>query len=126
MTLIDLFFNGVVLYLLGSLLRVIPAQSEAYWTAAGLLYVLKTVVWLGLRVPLMLPIDRWEKAGSSPHDNSPALVRAIYYFPFDFTIFYGALLGGFYALLMGWMLYGSGPIRLGGELLVWGSSRKSI
>jgi signal transduction histidine kinase/CheY-like chemotaxis protein len=120
MTLIDLFFNAVVLYMLGSLLRVIPQQSQAYWSAAVLLYLVKTLIWLGLRIPLMLPIDRWENSGSPPFDNSPPLVRAVYYFPFDFTIFYGGLLGAFYAVLMGWMIFGGGPIRLGQELLVPG------
>ncbi len=87
MTLIDLFFNGVVIYALGSLLRVVPTFSAAYYKAALGFYLVKTVIWLGLRIPLMLPIDRWEKRGSPPDDNDPALIRAIYYFPFDFTLF---------------------------------------
>jgi signal transduction histidine kinase/DNA-binding response OmpR family regulator len=117
MTLIDLFFNCVVIYALGTLLRVIPGYSQDYFQAALGFYLLKTLVWLGLRIPLMLPIDRWEKRGSPPEDNDPALVRAIYYFPFDFTIFYGALLGVFYAAFMAWLVYGPGPIKLGQDLM---------
>ena len=120
MTLIDLFFNTVVIYVLGILLQVIPDQTVAYMKVAGGLYILKQVIWLGLRIPLMLPIDRWEKKGSPPDDDSPSLVRAIYYFPFDFTLFYGLLLGLFYAVLMAWMVYGPGPIQLGDELMLPG------
>lgn len=117
MTLIDLFFNGVVIYALGSLLRVVPFYTGDYYKAAAGFYLVKTIVWLGLRIPLMLPIDRWEKRGSPPDDDDPALIRAIYFFPFDFTIFYGVLLGAFYAAFMGWMIYGPGPIQLGYDLM---------
>jgi signal transduction histidine kinase/CheY-like chemotaxis protein len=48
------------------------------------------------------------------------LIRAIYYFPFDFTLFYAALLGLFYATLMAWMIYGPGPIKLGDHLMLPG------
>lgn len=120
MTLIDLFFNGVVIYALGSLLRVVPTYSGAFYKAALCFFLAKTVVWLGLRIPLMLPIDRWEKRGSPPDDNDPALIRAIYYFPFDFTVFYGVLVGMFYAAFMAWMVYGPGPIQLGQELMLPG------
>ena len=118
MTLIDLFFNCVVLYILGSLLRLSFEQSVAYFKAAALLYLCKTVLWLGLRIPLMRPIDRWRRRGSPCGDNDPALIRAIYYFPFDFTIFYGLLVGAYYAVLAVWMVYGQ--LRLGEELLVSG------
>ena len=117
MTLIDLFFNSVMIYALGSLLRVIPSHSEEYFRAALGFYVIKTVVWLGLRIPLMLPIDRWEKRGAPPEDNEPALIRAIYYFPFDFTLFYGAMLGAFYTAFMAWLVYGPGSIKLGHDLM---------
>jgi signal transduction histidine kinase/DNA-binding response OmpR family regulator len=117
MTLIDLFFNSVMIYALGSLLRVIPSHSEEYFRAALGFYLIKTVVWLGLRIPLMLPIDRWEKRGAPPEDNEPALIRAIYYFPFDFTLFYGAMLGAFYTAFMAWLIYGPGSIRLGHDLM---------
>ena len=120
MTLIDLFFNCVMIYVLGSLLRVLPEYSEAYWTAATVLYLLKTALWLGLRIPLMLPIDRWERRGAPPDDDDPKLVRAIYYFPFDFTLFYGILLGVFYAALVAWMIYGWGPIQLGRDMMMPG------
>jgi len=120
MMLTDLFFNGVLLLMLGELLQVIPQQSQVYWTTAGAFYLLKTLIWLALRIPLMLPIDRWERRGSPPDDNDPSLVRAIYYFPFDFTLFYGALLGAFYAVLVAWMVLGPGPIHLGYNLLVPG------
>lgn len=118
MTLIDLFFNCVVLYVLGSLLRLFPDHSAEYLKTAGLFYLLKTAFWLGLRIPLMLPIDRWVRRGMPCDDNEPALIRAIYYFPFDFTLFYGALLGAFYAALVFWMVYG--PLRLGEEILIPG------
>lgn len=117
MTLIDLFFNSVMIYALGSLLRLVPSHSGDYFKAALAFYLAKTVIWLALRIPLILPIDRWEKRGSPADDNDPALIRAIYYFPFDFTIFYGALLGAFYAVFMAWMVYGPGPIKLGQDLM---------
>lgn len=120
MTLIDLFFNCVLVYALGVLLRVIPFHSEAYFKAALGFYLAKTVFWLGLRIPLILPIDGWEKKGSPADDNSAALVRAVSYFPFHFTLFYGALVGGFYAAFMLWLVYGPGPIKLGTEVLLPG------
>ncbi len=118
MTLIDLFFNCVVLYVLGSLLNLFPEHAVEYVTMASFLYLLKTAVWLALRIPLMLPIDRWERRGSPPEDNTPSLIRAIYYFPFDFTLFYGALLGAFYTALVSWMVYG--PLEMGEALLIPG------
>lgn len=118
MTLIDLFFNCVILYVLGSLLRLFPEHTVEYLKMAGLLYLIKTALWLALRIPLMLPIDRWERRGSPCDDNDPALVRAIYYFPFDFTLFYGALLGAFYAALVFWLAHG--PLRMGEEILIPG------
>ncbi|MDG7115645.1 hypothetical protein OVO14_11130, partial [Streptococcus pneumoniae] len=86
----DLFFNSVVIYALGNLLRLVPQYSGEYFRAAVVFYLVKTAIWLGLRIPLMLPIDRWERRGSPPDDNEPSLIRAISYFPFDFTLFYGA------------------------------------
>ena len=86
--------------------------------AAGLLYLVKTTLWLVLRIPLILPIDRWNTKGSPIDDNSPALIRAITYFPFDFTLFYGALLGLFYTALVLWMVYG--PFQMGEAILVPG------
>lgn len=120
MTLIDFFFNLVLLYTLGSLLQLFPQHSEAYWQLVGLLYFLKCAVWLGLRIPLMLPIDRWKQRGSPPDASEPDLIRAIYYFPFDFTLFYGALVGGFYAALILCLVYAPLPFRLGEELLLPG------
>ncbi len=120
MTLIDLFFNSVVIYALGNLLRLVPQYSGEYFRAAVVFYLVKTAIWLGLRIPLMLPIDRWERRGSPPDDNEPSLIRAISYFPFDFTLFYGALLGGFYAAFMAWLVYGPGPIKLGQEQMLPG------
>jgi signal transduction histidine kinase/CheY-like chemotaxis protein len=116
MTLIDLFFNCVVIYALGKLLRMIPTYSQDYYQTALVFYAVKTALWLGLRIPLILPIDRWEKRGSPPDDNDPALIRAIYFFPFDFTIFYGVLVGLSYAGFMTWMIYGPGPLKLGYDL----------
>ncbi len=120
MTLIDLFFNCVMVYVLGHLLRVLPDFSATYWSTALVLFLCKTALWLGLRIPLILPIDRWEKRGAPPDDNNPKLVRAIYYFPFDFTVFYGVLLGAFYAVLVAWMIFGWGPIQLGRDMMMPG------
>lgn len=117
MTVIDFFFNLIVLYTLGSLLQLFPEHSAEYWELVGILYVLKMTIWLGLRIPLMLPIDRWEQKGSPPDANNPDLIRAIYYFPFDFTLFYGGLLGVFYALLILCLVYGFG---MGQEVLLPG------
>ena len=117
MTVIDFGFNFIVLYTLGSLLELFPRHSDEYWKLVSLLYLLKMTIWLGLRIPLMLPIDRWEQRGSPPDANNPDLIRAIYYFPFDFTLFYGWLLGVFYAVLILCLVYGFG---LGHELLLPG------
>lgn len=117
MTLIDLFFNCVMIYALGKLLRVVPTFSKEYFQTALVFYLVKTVIWLALRIPLILPIDRWENRGSPPEDSDPALIRAIYFFPFDFTVFYGVLVGLFYAAFMAWMIYGPGPLKLGYDLL---------
>ncbi len=108
MTLIDFFFNWIVLYTLGSLLQLFPQHTSQYWQLVSILYMLKMFIWLGLRIPLMLPIDRWEQSGSPADANNPELIRAIYYFPFDFTLFYGALLGVFYAVLMLCLVHGFG------------------
>ena len=118
MLVIDFFFNLLVLYTLGSLLELFPHKFGAYWSLTVWLYAAKTAIWLLLRIPLMLPIDRWEQRGSPSDCNEPALIRAIYYFPFDFTIFYGGLLGGFYAALVMALVYG--PFQLGSELLLPG------
>lgn len=120
MTLIDFVFNLAVLYTLGSLLQLFPEHTDAYWKLVGLLYVTKCTIWLGLRIPLMLPIDRWEKRGSPPDANEPDLIRAIYYFPFDFTLFYGALLGAFYAALVYCLVYSHNDFRLGPDLILPG------
>ncbi|MFN8610975.1 MAG: response regulator [Vulcanimicrobiota bacterium] len=120
MTLIDFVFNFIVLYTLGSLLQLFPEHRLAYWKLVALLYVTKCIIWLGLRIPLMLPIDRWEKQGSPAGSSQPDLVRAIYYFPFDFTLFYGALLGAFYAALFYCLIYSHNDFRLGPDLLLPG------
>lgn len=120
MLLIDFFFNGIVLYVFGSLLQLFPGLSTPYWVLAGMLYLLKTGIWLLLRVPLLLPIDRWNREGSPPDATDPALIRAVYIFPFDFTLFYGVLLGLFYAALTLWLVYGPGPFRFGTSLLLPG------
>jgi signal transduction histidine kinase/CheY-like chemotaxis protein len=117
MTVIDFFFNLLVLYSLGSLLQLLPGRADEYWSLVSLLYVAKMAIWLALRIPLLLPIDRWQKLGSPSDANDPALIRAIYYFPFDFTLFYGALLGFFYAALILCLVYGFG---LGEEMLLPG------
>ena len=118
MTLIDVFFNCVILYVLGSLLRLTPEDMTVYLRTAAVYFLVKTAVWLCLRVPLMLPIDRWERRGAPSDDNDPALIRAIYYFPFDFTLFYGALLGVFYSALVVWLV--RGPLKMGEEVLLPG------
>ncbi len=117
MTLFDLFFNGALIYVLGLLVGLIPSHTFAYLKIGIGFYLLKTLIWMGLRIPLMLPIDRWLERGSPPDDNDPALIRAIYYFPFDFTIFYGWLLGMQYACMMLWLVYEPGPLNLGQELV---------
>ena len=117
MTIIDFSFNLILLYTLGSLLELFPQHTLEYWKLVGLLYALKTIIWLGLRIPLMLPIDRWEQKGSPPDANNPELIRAIYYFPFDFTLFYGGLLGVFYAVLVLCLVRGFG---MGKEVLLPG------
>ncbi|MBS2035143.1 response regulator [bacterium] len=120
MTLIDFFFNLVVLYTLGSLLHLFPDHTGAYWKLVALLYLTKCAIWLALRIPLMLPIDRWESQGSPAEATDPKLIRAIYYFPFDFTLFYGGLLGAFYAALFYCLIYTHNDFRLGADLLLPG------
>lgn len=120
MTTIDLVFMSVLCYVLGLLLGVIPGATAAYWKLAGLCYLAKTLIWMGLRIPLLLPIDRWIKRGMPPEDNDPALVRSIYYFPYDFSLFYGLLIFGFYASLMGLMVFSEGPVQIHPDLLLPG------
>ncbi len=114
---IDLLFNLVLLYVLGLLVGVIPEQTKAYLITAAGLYLVKTFIWLGLRFPLLLPIDRWERNGAPPEAREPALIRAIQHFPYDFTLFYSALVGGYYAAVVVWMVYGAQEISLSPDLL---------
>lgn len=117
MTFFDLFFNGVLVYVWGLLVGLVPTHSSEYLLVGGTFYLLKTLIWMGLRIPLMIPIDRWLERGSPPNDNDPGLIRGIYYFPFDFTIFYGWLVGMQYVGMTLWLVYGPGTLTLGEELV---------
>lgn len=110
MTTIDFLFLGVLCYALGLLLGVIPEATAEYWKLAGIMYLLKAAVWLALRIPLLMPIDRWQKKGSPPSETDPALYRSIYYFPYDFSVFYGVLVLLFYGGIT-WQLV-HGPLQL--------------
>lgn len=112
MTTIDFTFMAVLCYALGLLTGAIPEATYEYWRLAGLLYAAKTAVWLFLRIPLLLPIDRWQKNGAPSDENEPALIRSIYYFPYDFSVFYGFLVLMFYLALIGSLVYGVGSLVL--------------
>lgn len=120
MTTIDLVLMSFLCYVLGVLLGVIPDATAAYWTIAGTWYALKTALWLLLRIPLLLPIDRWIKRGMPPSDSDPALVRSIYYFPYDFSVFYGLLVFLFYFGLIGSLIYLELPVQVSTDMLLPG------
>lgn len=117
MSAIDITFLSILCYVLGLLLRIIPDQTGEYWKIAGLCYGVKMVVWFTLRVALLLPIDRWRKQGMPPDADDPSLIRSIYYFPYDFSLFYGVLVFGFYAALVSILVLGEGPIVIQEEML---------
>lgn len=117
MTTIDFTFMAVLCYALGFLLGVIPEAAVEYWRLAVVLYAAKTALWLFLRIPLLLPVDRWEKKGAPPREDDPSLIRSIYYFPYDFSVFYGVLVWAYFVAL-GWILtHGGGAIRLNDRVL---------
>lgn len=120
MTTIDFTFMTILCYVLGLLLGVLPEAAEEYWKLAGLCYLVKTGIWFGLRIPLLLPIDRWVKRGRPVDDNDPALIRSIYYFPYDFSVFYGFLVFGFYAALLSLLNSNTGRIQISENLLLPG------
>ena len=120
MTTIDLTFMSLLCYVLGLMLGVIPDATVEYWKIAGGLYLLKTLLWFLLRIPLLLPIDRWIKRGMPSTDSDPALVRSIYYFPFDFSVFYGFLVFVFFGSLICSLIYLGLPIEVSGDTLLPG------
>lgn len=120
MTTIDFVLMSVLCYVLGLLLNLIPSAATEYWTVAAICYGIKTGLWLLMRIPLLLPIDRWVKRGMPPEDNDPALVRSIYYFPYDFSVFYGLLIFLFYTGLMTVFIYRESTIQIGRHLMLPG------
>jgi signal transduction histidine kinase/DNA-binding response OmpR family regulator len=120
MTSIDFVFMSILCYVLGLLLGVLPSAAAEYWTIVGSCYLAKTAIWLLLRIPLLLPIDRWTKRGMPADDNDPALIRSIYYFPYDFSVFYGVLVFFFYGGILWTMLSSHGAVQIGSEMLLPG------
>lgn len=55
------------------------------------------------------------KKGSPPSETDPALYRSIYYFPYDFSVFYGVLVLLFYGGLTWRMVHG--PLQLNERIL---------
>lgn len=120
MTTIDFVLMTTLCYVLGILLDMIPDAATEFWTVAGICYGIKTSLWLLMRVPLLLPIDRWQKRGMPADDNDPALIRSIYYFPYDFSVFYGLLIFLFYTGMMTVFIYRESTIQIGRHLLLPG------
>ena len=120
MTTIDFVLMSVLCYVLGLLLNLIPSAAAEFWTVAAICYGIKTGLWLLMRIPLLLPIDRWVKRGMPPEDNDPALVRSIYYFPYDFSVFYGLLIFLFYTGMMAVFIYRESTIQIGQHLMLPG------
>jgi len=120
MLLIDLAFTAVLCYVLGVLLGVLPVASFEYWRVVAACYSVKTAIWLFFRIRLLLPVDDWQKRGSPADDASPALIRSIYYFPYDFPVFYGLLTFLFYAAVTVCMVRSEPPLTIDGGLLLPG------
>jgi len=120
MTTIDFVFMGILCYVLGLLLGLIPDLAWEYWKLAGFWYVMKMLVWLALRIPLLLPIDRWKKQGMPAEADDPELVRSIYYFPYDFSVFYGFLVFLFYGGIIGTLTMTDGPLRMNSNIITPG------
>lgn len=121
MATIDLVFITTLCYVLGLLLGLLPLAAFEYWKVVGLCYAVKSVIWLFLRIHLLLPIDRWCKRGMPSEDNDPALIRSIYYFPYDFSVFYGLLVFLFYLGLMLVLIYRGSSIQVGEHQLFAGA-----
>jgi signal transduction histidine kinase/DNA-binding response OmpR family regulator len=120
MTSLDFVLMTILCYVLGLLLGLIPGASAEFWTVAGICYAIKTAIWLMMRIPLLLPIDRWCKRGMPPDDNDPKLIRSIYYFPYDFSVFYGFMIFLFYTGMMLVFIRRESSIQLGEHLMLPG------
>ncbi|HIB63823.1 MAG TPA: hypothetical protein EYO33_01550, partial [Phycisphaerales bacterium] len=117
---IDFFFMSILCYALGLLVGVIPDARAEFLKVAALSYGVKTIIWLVMRVPLLLPIDRWIKRGMPAEDNDPGLVRSIYFFPYDFSVFYGFLIFGYFAVMMLLMISGKAGVHLSNDMMLPG------
>lgn len=120
MTSIDLFFMSILCYALGLLMGVIPDARSEFLTLAVSCYLIKTLIWLALRVPLLLPIDRWIKRGMPPEDDDPALIRSIYYFPYDFSVFYGFIIFAYFGSMIVFMINGYSSLHVSSDMLIPG------
>lgn len=120
MTTMDFLMMFALCYVLGLMLGVLPDMASDYWLLVGTVYLIKTAVWLLLRIPLMLPVDRWQKRGAPPSDNEPGLIRGIYYFPYDFSVFYGVLVFLFYLGVVGSLVYIKGPLQVSPDMMLPG------
>ena len=117
---IDFFFMSILCYALGLLIGVIPDARAEFLKVAALSYAVKTIIWLIMRVPLLLPIDRWIKRGMPADDNDPSLVRSIYFFPYDFSVFYGAIIFAYFAGMMLLLASGKAGIHLSNDMILPG------
>lgn len=119
---LDFVFNVALGIVYFSIFDIPDNLWGEFWQLLGSVYAVRTLIWIGIRVQLVRPLDVWLARKEDEYDSEliRRAARAIYNFPLVYTVFYSLLFFFFYVIVTLVLVFGDHGVQLGRSALIPG------